>query len=421
MGATFCFFLQRARSYRIDTLGIAVGIGLLFYGASQGQMDWQKLPPLPDPHGFAGAFVGLIEDELIVLGGANFPTAPPWEGGIKQWSRKRYRLANRDASWVSLDDYREELGYGVSITTVEGMVCIGGSNAQRHRDAVFLLRRDRSSDRTTLEEIQLPSLPKSLANMCGVEAGGYLYVMGGSETPDATQSSSAFLRLRWDRKTLEAFATTNGSTDWGWESLPSWPGAPRMLATAAVIHDSVLLAGGVALSADAKGKPVRHICRTLLFIHRNGVGSRFPTCRRPSQHPLRRLGCSKEFCASWEGTPVRVLLSLLRTITRALLAWRMSLTSRIVSGALGKNLPSPLSRRQPFGGKGPTSSQQEKFAPVFERPMFGPLGKDPIRIRKRPRTRKSFDFKNGIVEGIRWTLRRAPGERTFRNHCRILA
>lgn len=257
MGAAFCFVLQRARACGIDTLGIAIGMGLLFYGASQGQMDWQKLPPLPDPHGFAGAFVGLIEDELIVLGGANFPTAPPWEGGIKQWSRKRYRLANRDASWVSLDDYREELGYGVSITTVEGMVCIGGSNAQKHRDAVFLLRRDRSSDRTTLEEIQLPSLPKSLANMCGVEAGGYLYVMGGSETPDATQSSSAFLRLRWDRKTLEAFATTNGSTDWGWESLPSWPGAPRMLATAAAIHDSVLLAGGVALSADAKGKPVR--------------------------------------------------------------------------------------------------------------------------------------------------------------------
>ncbi|AMV33846.1 N-acetylneuraminate epimerase [Pirellula sp. SH-Sr6A] len=258
MGASICSILQRIRSCRIDALGIALGVGLLFYGASQGQMDWQKLPPLPDPHGFAGAFVGLVDEELIVLGGANFPIAPPWEGGIKQWSRKRYRLTSPDSSWVQSDDFREEIGYGVSITTAEGMVCIGGSNAHKHRDAVFLLQRDRSSDRTNaLEEIPLPSLPKPLANMCGVQSGGYLYVMGGSETPDATQSSSAFLRLRWERKTLEAFATTDGSTDWRWESLPAWPGAPRMLATAAAINDTVLLAGGVALSADAKGKPVR--------------------------------------------------------------------------------------------------------------------------------------------------------------------
>ena len=51
---------------------------------------WESLPPVPDPVGLGGPFVAALqgadgEQRLLVAGGANFPEAPPWEGGAKVW------------------------------------------------------------------------------------------------------------------------------------------------------------------------------------------------------------------------------------------------------------------------------------------------------------------------------------------------
>ncbi|MCB1133825.1 MAG: galactose oxidase, partial [Verrucomicrobiae bacterium] len=53
--------------------------------ASGTALSWKELPPLPDAHGFAGAFAGSVEGSLVVAGGANFPDKAPWEGGTKVW------------------------------------------------------------------------------------------------------------------------------------------------------------------------------------------------------------------------------------------------------------------------------------------------------------------------------------------------
>jgi len=45
----------------------------------------QGPPPLPDAHGFAGGFAGHSQGALLFAGGANFPSAPPWEGSAKVW------------------------------------------------------------------------------------------------------------------------------------------------------------------------------------------------------------------------------------------------------------------------------------------------------------------------------------------------
>jgi N-acetylneuraminate epimerase len=267
MGAVSC----SSSSYRVirlgSSLGFAVLLGLLLHRGAVSQDTWTELPPLPDRHGYAGAFVGLIEGQLIVLGGANFPTAPPWEGGIKRWSKKLYRLPSPQAKWIEGPDHREELGYGVSITTAEGLVCIGGSNANQHRDSVFLLRRKPTVDNSfVLEEIALPSLPKTLANMCGVRARDYLYVMGGTNAPDASLASSVCLRLHWTRENIAKQLVPHRDSEWRWEVLPGWPGSPRMLAVAAAIGDNVFLAGGVALSTGSDGKPVRQYLQDV-FIY----------------------------------------------------------------------------------------------------------------------------------------------------------
>lgn len=282
MGASFCSPLRGlANELRIN-FWMALLLVLLFNREAFSQEAWKRLPPLPDRLGYAGAFVGLIDDQLIVLGGANFPIAPPWEGGAKRWSKKLYRLPTPQSEWIEGPDYREELGYGVSITTEEGIVCIGGSDANKHRDSVFLLRRKPTIDDSfTLEELALPSLPQPLANMCGVRAGDYLYVMGGTNTPDATLASSDCLRLHWTRERIASQAAAHRESEWHWEVVPNWPGSPRMLAVAATTGDRVFLAGGVALSASPEGKPVREYLQDAFLYHPDQGWDRVPNLPTP--------------------------------------------------------------------------------------------------------------------------------------------
>lgn len=40
---------------------------------------------MPENVGLAGAYSGIVEGKLLVLGGANFPDKYPWEGGLKTW------------------------------------------------------------------------------------------------------------------------------------------------------------------------------------------------------------------------------------------------------------------------------------------------------------------------------------------------
>lgn len=40
---------------------------------------------MPENVGLAGAYSGIVEGKLLVLGGANFPDKYPWEGGTKTW------------------------------------------------------------------------------------------------------------------------------------------------------------------------------------------------------------------------------------------------------------------------------------------------------------------------------------------------
>lgn len=107
--------------------------------------------------------------------------------------------------------------YGISITTKDGVVCIGGGNAQEHFADVFLLRWE--NERILIET--LPPLPKPNAFAAGAMLGDVIYVAGGIETPDATNTLKAF------------WALDLSSAAPAWHELNPWPGAGRMLAVAA--------------------------------------------------------------------------------------------------------------------------------------------------------------------------------------------
>ena len=71
------------------------------------KLEWDlEIPPVPDMHGFAGAFTGVSNGRLLVAGGANFPDKPPWENGKKVWHDKIFALSlpgggGGDSGWVS--------------------------------------------------------------------------------------------------------------------------------------------------------------------------------------------------------------------------------------------------------------------------------------------------------------------------------
>ncbi|MEQ9289332.1 MAG: sodium/solute symporter [Cyclobacteriaceae bacterium] len=181
-------------------------------------LDWTELPAIPDPHGFNGVFTGVSADVLIVAGGANFPGDPVWEGGDKQWYDNIFVLEKGSDSWISNETNKlpQPIGYGVSIQTDEGIICIGGNNAQGVSQDVFLMRWNAEGRKVEFE--QLPSLPVPLYAMSGDVVDDVIYLVGGHER-NGGPATRNFLALD----------LANRGEGWAWEKKEDFPGEPRIM------------------------------------------------------------------------------------------------------------------------------------------------------------------------------------------------
>lgn len=210
---------------------------LLLIGGSISAGDWKKLPPLPDAEGFAWPFAGVSNGALVVAGGANFPDKKPWEGGKKTWYDTVFVLDKPDGKWKVAGKLPRPLGYGVSVSHGDSVVCVGGSDADKHHAEAFRLTWKDDKLVTT----ELPPLPKLLANACGALVGDVLFVVGGQEKPD-----SAPLESGW-RIDLSAKQPK-------WAEIDPLPGGGRMLAMAAGFDGAFWVVGGVTLIEGKGGK-----------------------------------------------------------------------------------------------------------------------------------------------------------------------
>jgi N-acetylneuraminic acid mutarotase len=149
-------------------------LGLLVPGTGVVAGEWKRLPNIPDREGFAGSFAGVSGGVLLVAGGANFPDRKPWEGGKKVWYDTIFVLDRPDGEWKAAGKLPRRLGYGVAVAYRTGVVCVGGSDADRHYADAFRLEWKDGKVGTT----PLPSLPMPIANACGALLGDTLYVAG---------------------------------------------------------------------------------------------------------------------------------------------------------------------------------------------------------------------------------------------------
>lgn len=181
------------------------------------EVQWENSLQLPgcigmkENVGLAGAYAGVVERKLIVLGGANFPEKYPWEGGRKVWWSTLYAYDLDSKEWITYDDFLEQpLGYGVSITLPDGLLCIGGCNLSQCSDKVFLIKKE--CDTFVIDSESYPSLPVPLANATGALLGNCIYIAGGQETMTNEESTKHFYKLDLLHK------------EKGWQKMPEWDG-----------------------------------------------------------------------------------------------------------------------------------------------------------------------------------------------------
>lgn len=182
----------------------------LFSLASGGEFSsWKAIPEIPGALGLAGPFVGVHNDVLLVAGGANFPE-PVWDNE-KVWHSRLYALPLTGArQWQVPGSLPRSIAYGASVSVDEGVVCIGGNDADTVFDDVFILTSNG-------DVLPLPSLPEPCCNGSAATIGRTVYFFTGMHTDQLGSASQDFLRLNLDD--LEA----------GWEVLPSLPAPGRAL------------------------------------------------------------------------------------------------------------------------------------------------------------------------------------------------
>jgi len=180
---------------------------------------WRELPQLPAGleqeflNGLKGTFSGVHNGALIVAGGVE--NEGVWRddifvleeiNGSYRWVNRTFKLPHSSA-------------YGVSVSTDDGVMCIGGSNGRQYFSDVFLLKWD--SQREELEIEEMPSLPRPLAFMAGAKVGQEIYIAGGQERNSASTSNFWSFDPRTSR----------------WRELPPLPGPDRLLSAAACQND----------------------------------------------------------------------------------------------------------------------------------------------------------------------------------------
>ena len=167
--------------------------------------------------GVAGPFVGLHHDALIVAGGANFPK-PVWDND-KLWRDRIFVLTKvgNQYAWQTGGTLDHSIAYGASVSTPDGVVCIGGNDASQTFSDVFLLRWNAAEQSITQQPY--PVLPKPCAYAAATLIGETIYVAGGQSDLYAQSAMSQLWSLDLSKR--------NDPTQFVWRELTPCPGPTR--------------------------------------------------------------------------------------------------------------------------------------------------------------------------------------------------
>jgi len=174
-------------------------------------------------NGLSALYAGLVEDNIVIMGGCNFPEQPASEGGKKRYYKSIYTApvptdADTVLQWQKIGEIDDASAYGVSLSMLGGVVCVGGTTVKKSLSTANIIMIDKDSMEITINP--LPDLPVSLDNMGGAVMDTMLIVAGGNA--NGKPSNRVFL-----------LDFTNLQQEW--VELPSFPGNPRVQPVCAVM------------------------------------------------------------------------------------------------------------------------------------------------------------------------------------------
>lgn len=219
-------------------------------------LDWRfatELPLNPGMNGLNGPFSGVHNGVLIVAGGADAV-----QGDSGTWSQQYHseimvgkRLSEGKIDWMEggkwqLDGPR---AYGNSVSTPEGLLCIGGMGEAGSERSVRLLRWD--LEKEGIEVVELRDLPVAVAHGAGAYGEGKIYFAG--------HGTGAEEKFFW------SLEVDGGIKENEWKTLPTWPGKGRSKASLSIqsngIGKGAYLIGGEEYRNTIKGKKLNDAWR----------------------------------------------------------------------------------------------------------------------------------------------------------------
>ena len=205
-----------------------------------------SLPPLSVgcEQGVSAPFAAMLGGELCVAGGCNFPLLPAADGGKKVMYDSIFMLRDNE-NWVAVGHLPQPTAYGATLSTDEGMLCIGGNNGEHSLNGVYLLT---PSGKDAVKVTESTPLPLPLDNLSAAydKVGGYIYVVGGTSNGEAVDK---VWRMAWPKAGV-------------WEELPPMPDGVRIQPAAVVQNNNtgpcLYVFGGyrVPSATDATGEVV---------------------------------------------------------------------------------------------------------------------------------------------------------------------
>lgn len=167
-------------------------------------INWTEVESIPASFGniskgVSAAFVGLLDDKLIVAGGCNFPDSPAAAGGKKVFYKEI--LMYDGNGWEKTGELPYELAYGVSVNLTDALLLIGGRNNDNFSDAVYRVTMDNDSGKVRIDS--LPPLPLTVDNAAGAFLDSVIYILGGNQNKlPAKEMYSLNLRnpVRWEKQ-----------------------------------------------------------------------------------------------------------------------------------------------------------------------------------------------------------------------------
>lgn len=217
---------RKPSTYHLFLLILGILVGSCRPSARQNEVtdiSASTLPALPctagNELGVSAPFAGIHNGMLIVAGGCNFPGTPAAAGGTKVYYAEAYALdISREtaAAWKGPFRLPYRVAYGTSVSTPEGIVCMGGNNETEKFPRTLRLRWNAADESIGIDT--LPSLPVSVDNAAGAVVGRDIYLAGGNRNGIP---SSGMFRLSLDKP------------EEGWKEMPPIPGPPRLQAVAA--------------------------------------------------------------------------------------------------------------------------------------------------------------------------------------------